>query len=654
MKNVHFEATVIGYIAGCIPVLLIFQIGGAMAQTKSLQDLSRAVEPLPKATIYTAKEIITLDPARPSAEAVAIVGDRILAVGGLEELKAAAGPQPYIVDRSLADKVLVPGFIGQHDHPFLTSLTMVSEIIAIEDWVLPSGTVPAARDRKEYLARLTEAEKQMADPEVPLLTWGFHHYFHGKLTRADLDKISQDRPIMVWHRSCHEFILNSAALDTFGITASFVAQQTDSAQKQSNLAEGHFWEQGLFGVLPKLAPAVATPERLEVGLKLLVDYYHANGVTLGCEPGGVLSRKLQDAQNAVLSSRDMPFRFYFIPDGKSLIAAYPDNVIKETEKILDWGEGMTAMVPGQIKLFADGAIYSQLMQVKEPYTDGHEGEWMMDLDVFARAFRAYWEAGYQIHIHVNGDAGLEMVLDNLDENMRRHPRHDHRTVIVHFAVSTREQVQRIKRLGAIVSANPYYPVALADRYGKSGLGPNRADPMVRLGDVERAGISFSCHSDMPMAPAQPLFLMHCAVNRTTMSGRVAAPEQRVSREAALQSVTLEAAYSLQMEDQVGSIVPGKLANLTVLSENPVTCDASHIKDINVWGTIHEGRLLPVMPANRTTAMFRLPDNFRPVATVPGGHHHSHFHRSGGCACATGRTFAQLLFRVDSTATPENN
>jgi hypothetical protein len=116
---------------------------------------------------------------------------------------------------------------------------------------------------------------------------------------------------------------------------------------------------------------------------------------------------------------------------------------------------------------------------------------------------------------------------------------------------------------------------------------------VRLGDVERAGISYSLHSDMPMAPGQPLFLMHCAVNRTTVSGRVAGPDQRISRLSALKAITLDAAYSLRLENEVGSIVPGKLANFTILGESPLTVDPAKIKDVPVWGTVHEGRVLPV-------------------------------------------------------------
>lgn len=587
-------------MSGC---LFAVHCGIALAQSGSLQELSASLadRPAPTVTIYRAREIITLDPARPTTEAVAVVGDRILGTGSLAELKSTIGDQSFTVDNRFADKVLVPGFIGQHDHPLLAALTMISEIISIEDWVLPSGTIPAARNREDYLQRLGEANARLEDPDAVLLTWGFHHYFHGKLTREDLDRISPARPIIVWHRSGHEFILNGAAMKQFGLTREWFATLSGTALEQSNFDEARYWEQGAFAIMPLIGPAIATPERLRQGLEFVEAYFHANGITRGCEPGGLLSKPMQDAQNAVLSDPATPFRFYFIADGKSLTAAYSDDkVIADTEKLLAWGQGNTAYLPKQVKLFADGAIFSQAMQVREPYTDGHKGEWMMDLAFFQRTFRVYWDAGYQLHCHVNGDAGLDMVLNTLEENMRRHPRHDHRTVIIHFAVSQKDQVERIKRLGAIVSGNPYYTTALADNYSKIGLGPERADNMVRMGDVERAGISWSYHSDMPMAPGQPLFLMHCGVNRITPSGRVAGENQRVSREGALRAVTLDAAYSLQMEKEVGSIIPGKLANFTVLADNPVTCDPAKIKDIAVWGTILEGRVQPI-PVDRSTA-----------------------------------------------------
>jgi cytosine/adenosine deaminase-related metal-dependent hydrolase len=193
-------------------------------------------------------------------------------------------------------------------------------------------------------------------------------------------------------------------------------------------------------------------------------------------------------------------------------------------------------------------------------------------------------------------------LNALEKNIRRNPRFNHRTTIVHFAVSAKDQVARIKQLGCLVSGNPCYVTSLADQYSKVGLGPQRANEMVRMGDVERAGISYSYHSDMPMAPADPLFLMWCGVNRVTTSGRVAGENQKVSREGALKAVTIEAAYSLKMEHELGSIVSGKLANFTILDDNPVTCDPMKIREIGVWGTVHEGRVLPIQKAKSSQVM----------------------------------------------------
>ncbi len=589
----------------------------SLAQQPTLQDLMQRVPVLPEVVIYPAREILTLDESKPAVEAVAVVGDRILATGSLDDLIAAAGDQPYRVDETFADRVVVPGFIAQHDHPLLAALTMESEVIAIEDWVLPERTFPAARNREEYLTRLAEAEAGMEDPEELLLTWGYHHYFHGRLQKADLDAISTTRPIIVWHRSAHEFFLNSAAEERFGVTREWWEGLPEAARTQSDYENAHYWEQGWFAILPLTATAIADPERLRSGLELVKEYYHAAGVTLGSEPGGIASKAAQDAQNAVLGVSSSPFRFYYIIDGKSITAAYPDEeVAEESEKMFSWGEGMTDFLPNRVKLFADGAVYSQAMQMTAGYTNDSHGEWMMEPELFARTFRLYWDLGYQLHIHVTGDGGVDLALDHLELNMRRNPRYDHRTVLIHFAVSRPDQIDRIKRLGAIVSGNPYYPVVLADNYRVNGLDPERADPMVRMGDVERAGISYSFHSDMPMAPGQPLYLMWTGVNRVTLDGNLRAPEQRVSRLGALRAVTLDAAYSLGLEDEVGSIEPGKLANFTILEDNPVTVDPTTIKDIPVWGTVQEGRVLPVPGASGDAGSTRMGPQIEAGAAQP--------------------------------------
>ena len=277
---------------------------------------------------------------------MAVVGDRILAVGSLDELKAAAGKQPYTVDTTFANQVIVPGLIAQHDHPVLAALTMTSEIIAIEDWVLPQGTAKAAKNHADYIKRLTEASAKIEDPGELLLTWGYHQYFHGELKKAELDAISATRPIIVWHRSGHEFYLNSAAEKKYGVTREWFDKLPETAKKQSDFANGHYWEQGWFAVAPLTLRDLATPQRVKAGLEFVENYYHANGVTLGAEPGGVAAKAVQDAQNAVMSDPASPFRFYFIADGKSITGKYPDEkVAEETEKLLSWGQGLTAFLP---------------------------------------------------------------------------------------------------------------------------------------------------------------------------------------------------------------------------------------------------------------------------------------------------------------------
>jgi predicted amidohydrolase YtcJ len=548
----------------------------------------------PTVVIYTAREIVTLDANRPSVEAIAIEGDTILATGNLEDLERALAGRSFEIDRRFNDLVLVPGLINQHEHAWLAAIVMLAEILSIEDWVLPDRTLLRARDAADYRRRLKLLIEEHVETDEVLYTWGYHQLFHGELSRATLDELSPEIPIIVLQRSMHEMIFNTPALERFGIDRARIEQVPAVARAQTDLERGHFWEQGLFAVAPLVFGDLFAPDRYRPALERVERYWHAAGTTLVAEPGGIVSPALTSMQNQVLGDSETPFRMYYLVDGKTMVMAYPEEeVIAETEKLFESAVGMTRFLPKKVKLFVDGAMFSQLMQMSDGYLDGHQGEWLMQPELFEKAFRIYWDAGYQIHVHQNGDAGLDLLLDTLEKNLKRNPRRDHRTVIVHFGFSRPEQVERLAALGAIVSANPFYTVALADRYSEVGIGPERAQEMVRLGDVVRAGVSVSLHADMPMAPGQPLLLMDSAVNRITLDGNVAGMDQRLSPEQALRAVTIDAAFSLRMEDEVGSIEPGKLANLTVLAENPLSIASESIKDIRVVATVHEGRVFPV-------------------------------------------------------------
>jgi predicted amidohydrolase YtcJ len=592
-----------------------------VATSPTLGDIQSQIAAPPNGRIYVARRILTMDPQRSSAAAVAVIGGRILAVGSLDDLKHATGEQPFMLDETFKDKVLVPGFIDPLVHPMLAALALSGEVIAVEDWNLPDGLRPGVRTPEDYRARLRDAHGRLADPKTLLLTWGWQPELHGPLTRADLDAVSTTRPILVWHRSGRELVANTTALERWQVTPDYLSRQSPGAQSQSDLAAGRFWDHGLAGVLPQLGPALAATERLDKGLALVEGYLHAGGVTTVVEMGSPGTRPLQPAQNAVLGDDATPFRTYYVPDGKALAEAHPGDpqgMIAATRALAGPAAGRTAVLPNQVALFADGSIFRATMQVEGGYDDGHQGLWLMEPERFSAVFDAYWDAGFQIHVQADGDAGVELVLDALERAMRREPRFDHRTTVMSLGLANDMQIKRLARLGAIVGANPYTVTALADAYARAGLGAPRADNLVPLGAVRRAGVPVTLHSALPLAPAQPLSLMAAAVNRTTLSNRVAAPDQRLSIEDALAAVTINAAYALRLNAHIGSIEPGKLANFTVLNGDPLASPAEQLGAIGVWGTVLEGRVQPVsrpaLPAR--TAGLGLPG---PMVAGDAGH-----------------------------------
>ena len=541
--------------------------------------------------IITAKEIVTLDPAYKNIEAIYIRNNKIHALGTYKEL-VRQFPSAQ-VDNKHKNNVIVPGFIEHHIHPLLAAITMNSEIVAIDDWTVLDKKSVGVRTRETYIKKLSDVISNK-DGNQPIVTWGFHHYFHGKLTRENLDSISQDKPILVIHRSFHEFILNTAALNFFNISAEDLINLSEEDRKFVNIDEGHFSERGLIAVMPKIMKYLAEPARIISGLQKTEEYIHKNGITLIANPGSMYDKNIQQVKNHVFGDINTPFRSLYIPSALYMLENVNfHNLLEKTEEQLLWGSGKVEFLPKHIKLFSDGAMYSQNMMLRDGYLDGHQGAWLMEDAVFQETFKLYWDNGYQIHIHQNGDAGLDRILDVLERNLKRKPRINHRTTIVHFGYSAYDQTERMKNLGVIVSANPYYVDVLSDLYSRKGVGYERSQEMVRLGDVLDANITLSLHSDMPMAPASPLALMHSAINRINYSGLVAEPNQQITAYEALKAVTLTSAYTLGIENDYGSITPAKNANFTILSANPLTIDSLDIKNIKIIGTIVEGRFFSI-------------------------------------------------------------
>ena len=562
--------------------------------------MKRATGPKRPITIFTARRIITMDASLPEATAVAVSDGRIMAVGTLAEMAPWREGREVTLDERFAQQVLMPGFIDNHVHPFLGALLTPMEIIAPEPWRMPGGEIlPAANSPEQYLARLKKRLAAKPDKEDWFISFGYQPLEHGRLTRAELDEIAPDRPVILWQRSFHETFLNTRAIEKIGLTAEVVGNHP-----QVNLAEGHFFETGNKLVQARLMRHFLRDEWYGRGLAMTAKLMHQGGITTAGDMlfGAIDPEYELKAIEREIAKPGLPLRIVNIFDSRGFSNRAAKTSLGPPDQMIAFAEGLKAIeaMRGRgnskhvhfakaAKLFADGAMFSQLMQMNPPgYIDGHEGEWLMAPEVLREGVRVLWEAGYQIHVHVNGDRGMDSVLDALAGAQEAKPRFDHRFMMHHVGFSTSAQAVRMAALGANASVNPYYIHALSDTYAELGLGPERAAQIVRARSMADRGMRVSFHSDFMMAPTEPLLLAWCAASRTTRSGRVVGPEERLTLDQALRGITIDAAHGLGMDHEIGSIVAGKRADFTVLADDPYALGADRLKDVRVAGTVFEG------------------------------------------------------------------
>jgi predicted amidohydrolase YtcJ len=341
---------------------------------------------------------------------------------------------------------------------------------------------------------------------------------------------------------------------------------------------------------------LARPITYRRGLAMMSEVIHRGELTTVGEQGfpqvsawGELAMLAME-----MHKRETPYRFVLVPNAMFLYRRKGDAAEAEraAAALLRWSSDRIR-IPRHAKYYADGAIFSQLMQMSKPYLDGHTGEWMMTPDEQWAVLSTFWAQDWDLHIHVNGDAGLDVVLDQIERVRNADRRPERRIVLEHYGYAREDQHRRVRKLGIAVSNNAYYLHELAPIYAQHGLGPERAARISPLGGLARAGVAISFHSDFPMAPAEPLTLVWAAVNRIGSDGRVWGAEQRLALDLALRAVTIEAAWSLGMEDEIGSIRPGKRADFTVLAADPTEVAPETIRDIQIWGTVLDGRPHPI-------------------------------------------------------------
>lgn len=561
-------------------------------------DLKKAAPPSGKITVFTAKKFVTMDPGWPEATAVAVADGKIISVGvTFDDLKPWLDKYPYEVDDRFKDKVVYPGFVEAHTHPVMGSLAVSRPPLSFFPMRNPYGAeIPGVTTKQGAIARLKQYVAT-AKPGETLLTWGYDIVAMGGdlPTAAELDTITTDLPLIIWDASEHYAFANSAAIKKYKITPELVAKTIGAGKNPDGSSNGQFLGTDAARlILPQVIAEQMAPDQAIKNLKYLAALMQQAGVTtlgdlffggVNIELETMLSQKFFNSPASVA-------RVVHVPDGFTFAETYGDDAVSKVLELKSQSSDL-AMFNG-VKFFADDAFLPLSMQLLWPgyiEPDQYKGLFMYSSkQAFIDAMRPWWNAGFNIHVHANGSGGNQVTLDALQTLQDEKPRFNHRFTFEHFGISTVAQGRQVKALGALVSTNPYYVYQRAD-LSAPHIGTDRASLASRMTSLVDQDVVVSLHSDTPVGIPSPLLEVWVAVNRIgALSNKVHAPAERMDVARAMKMITIDAAYTLGVEDKVGTIETGKYADFVVLEDDPQDVDPMKIKDIGVVATILGGKV----------------------------------------------------------------
>lgn len=538
-------------------------------------------------TIYRARRILTMNPARPEATHVAVRDGRILGAGPLDEL---AGWGPYTLDERLADLVLLPGLIEGHSHLMAGALWRYTYCGYFDVSDHEGRRWPGAASLDAVIAALAAAAQR--EPEGAVTGWGFDPIYFGarRCNREDLDRVSLDRPVGVLHASGHIVNVNTAALKLAG----WWRQGLDHPGLPL-AADGYPTGElkGPEAMMPALAAIGLTRSFLsgdEFGLRAFGELCVRAGVTTATDLAATLGDEEVALLGRVTAEDGYPVRLVPL---LRLLGVTPEQAVARAVALRERSADRLRL--GRIKAVADGSIQGFSARLRWPgyYNGAPNGLWYIAPQTLRECYIAALREGVQVHTHTNGDEATEMALDNIAAALAIAPRRDHRFTLQHVQLANAAQFRRMKALGVGVNLFANHHFYWGDEHRAVTVGPERAERMNACATALREGVPLAIHSDAPITPLGPLFTAWCAVNRLTASGRVLGAAERIPVADALRAITLGAAYSLGLDDELGSIECGKRADFCVLHDDPTTVAPEALKDLRVWGTVQGGRVFAV-------------------------------------------------------------
>lgn len=513
---------------------------------------------------------------------VAMVGDRIVAVGPNDVVREAAPPDAHVIDADGGS--VLPGFVDAHHHLAFTGAELAQVDVRS----------PAVGSVAELVARIAEAAERVPDGQwIRAVGMNDAQFAEGRRpTRWDLDEATRVHPVLVQHMSGHHAVANSRALEVRGLSdATADPEGGHLLRDDRGVLTGYFLDAAQQLVVPPgvdighhgpgfhddapLEEVVADVERgtracLEAGVTSIVDaqvtrrelagYGEARrrgvlGVRVTCMP---ISSQLDGFEAVGLAGR--------------------------------FGDDRLAI--GPMKFYADGALTGGTAAFSTPY--GREGEftgslyWSSEADFRTAIVRAH-VAGWQIGVHAQGDRAIDRVLDAYEAAFAAAPRADARHRIEHGGGPRPDQLERMARLGVIVVGQPRYFHDAGDDW-LAAFDEARAHRLQPYRDMVGAGVEFVISTDAPVASYRPVDTIYSAVARRTAGGKIIGGAQALTVEEAVRAYTRDAARSYFAEDAVGSLEPGKLADVVVFAGDLLATPPERIPELRVAATIVGGEV----------------------------------------------------------------
>ncbi len=531
-----------------------------------------------EAVTYQASKILTMDEKIPRATHVAVRDGKILAVGGEQLVQQYGG-----ADTTFGDNILVPGFVEGHAH-VIEGVTWKFPYVGYFDRMHPDGEIyRGCPTVEELVKRLCELEEAMESKDEPMFAWGYDAiYFENKPMRRDLDKVSSTRPIVVIHSNGHLITVNSLTLELAGITRDNAVDGVyvdEDGEPNGELAE--------FAAMFPVFHVVGNPYFGDLDdpedLRRFARSCHRAGVTTSTDLYNALNPAVVDMFESVTREPGFPARIVPAIGSNELSI---EETIQRSASIARRNHDKLFM--GAVKIISDGSIQGYSARVRQPYVNGIEnGVWFEAPPRLQQKIRSFHEANIKMHIHVNGDEAAELILRTFEDAVAEHGRR--RThVLQHAQMMDRDQLTRAAKIGLMVNLFANHTFYWGDQHRDRTVGPEIAPRMNAARTALDVGLDVAMHCDAPVTPMRPPFTMWCAVNRQTVSGQDHGLEERISAQEALRAVTLAPAISIDLDDKIGSISPGKFADFTVLDDDPLTVEPMKIKDIRVLGTVLGG------------------------------------------------------------------